>query len=78
MRTPGGQGVESKTDSATIGEQGADSRALARLRAVAALNGMSVFDLPDGSLLVTRWGLARAVPGVRALSLFFQRMGVTA
>jgi hypothetical protein len=37
---------------------------------------MSVFDLADGSLLVTRWGLARAVPDVRALSVFFQRMGV--
>ena len=53
-----------------------DRKGLARLKACAAIAGIQVHDLADGGLLVCRWGMARAVPDVRALALFLGQMGV--
>lgn len=56
----------------------AERKRLDRLRAIAALNGMAVYDLADGSYLLCRWGLSRAVPSVNALSQLFAQMGMSA
>lgn len=53
-----------------------DRKRLDRLRAIAALNGMAVYDLADGSYLLCRSGLSRSVPNVNALSQVFAQMGV--
>ena len=53
-----------------------DRKGLARLKACAAIAGIQVHDLADGGLLVCRWGMARAVPDVRALALFLGQLGV--
>ena len=73
------RGSEKHTqDSTIIGDNAELRKPLARLKAIAALSGVSVFDLSDGSLLVTKWGLTRAVPDVCALAQFLRQIGVAA
>lgn len=70
-----GQG---KADDSIIGGAGSDRKALSRLQAIGALNGLGVYELADGALLVTRWGLCKTVPDARALALFLAQMGISA
>lgn len=72
-------GSEANThDAPIIGHDDAEGKRLDRLRAIAALNVMAVYDSADRSYLVCRWGLSRAVPSVNALSQLFAQMGMSA
>lgn len=47
----------------------------ASLQARFAMLGHSVYELADGSYLVTRWGFARQCPDAHALTAFLRQIG---
>lgn len=53
-------------------------KAFDTLKARAALHGIGVHELADGTLLVTRWGYSRALPDLRAAVQFLKQQGVQA
>jgi hypothetical protein len=52
-----------------------EGKQLATLRAALALRGHEVFQLGDGTFLVSRWGHARACPDLHALAKFCRQIG---
>ena len=81
VQSPGGNraSTNQNTDAQIIDHVAEERKGLARLKALGALNGLCVFHLADGSLLVTRSGMARSLPDdVRALAQFFAHLGVAA
>lgn len=50
-------------------------KALATLKAQAALCGCSLVELADGSFLICRWDYSRAVPGLREVGDLLRQIG---
>ena len=51
------------------------SKALATMKARAALYGCTLIELADGAYLVGRWNYSKAVPCLRAVGDMLRRMG---
>lgn len=54
-----------------------NAKLTANLIAAFALRGHSVYELAGGGFAVTRWGLVKQVPDLRALSAFARQVGAT-
>ena len=54
---------------------GDDSKALATMKARAALCGFTLYELSDGAYLVGKWNYSRAVPCLRAVGDMLRRIG---
>lgn len=67
---------QTETDTAIIGHSDDDGKPLRHLQAIAALHGIGVLELADGSFLVSRWAYSRALPDLRAVAVFLERQGV--
>lgn len=50
-------------------------KALATLKAQAALCGCSLVELADGSFLICRWDYSRALPGLREVGDLLRQIG---
>lgn len=66
----------SEVDTVIVAPTTPDGKRLATLRAKAALHGIVIHQLADGGFLVCRWGMAKDVPDLDALSRFLHTMGV--
>lgn len=53
-----------------------DGKALATMKARAALCGCTLIEMADGEFLVARWNFSRAVPCLRAVGDLLRQMGV--
>jgi len=51
------------------------AKALGTLKAQAARMGSAVYELADGTFLVTRWNLQRELPDLRAVAALLRQMG---
>lgn len=67
---------EPQTHAPIIGDAVDSGKELRRLKLIAAISDVSVYDLADGSHLVKRGGLSRAVPDVCALARFLRESGI--
>lgn len=52
------------------------SKALATLKAKAALCGCTLIEMADGEFLVARWNYSRAVPCLRSVGNLLRQIGV--
>jgi hypothetical protein len=52
-----------------------DSKELSTLRAKLGLLGLGLYALAGGGYLVTRWGLCRECPDLRAVAAFARQVG---
>jgi hypothetical protein len=52
-----------------------DSKALATMKARAALCGRTLIEMADGEFLVAKWNYSRAVPCLRAVGDLLRRIG---
>lgn len=59
-------GEDENPDTAIVVDLDADRKQFLTLQANYALAGFELYELGDGSLLATRWGLAKPLPDLRA------------
>lgn len=74
----GGPAVAKQVHQVTghiVGDDEADDKRQAHLAAVAALAGCELHRLASGGWLLTRWGLARALPDLAAVGALLRQMG---
>ena len=69
---PGPKNQQTHTDSAS---NNAERKALATLTAQFAIRGYALHQLADGSLMVSRWNLSRALTGISAAQTFLAQVG---
>ena len=77
VRTPGGNRADAQqetTDRPIVPE--AERKRFETMRAAAALSGVQVYRLGDGSYLLTRWNMHRELPDLDAVAGLLRRMGV--
>jgi hypothetical protein len=69
--------ADKETDTRTVAANGdySNSAIAARIKAKLALRGFETRDLEGDAFLVTRWNLARHVPGIRELDQFARMVG---
>jgi len=65
-----------KADNRDFASDDAHGKALAVMRARAALCGCSLHEMADGAFLVGRWGYSKALPCLRAVGDMLRQMGV--
>jgi hypothetical protein len=74
-RQPGVIEEQRETASAHCANEGADRKALATMKARAALCGCSLIEMADGEFLLARWNYSKAVPCLRAVGDLLRQMG---
>jgi len=65
-----------KADNRDFASDDAQGKALATMKARAALCGCSLHEMTDGTFLVARWNYSKAVPCLRAVGDMLRQMGV--
>jgi hypothetical protein len=73
--TPATADKKTDTPSLPASDDYSNSAIAARIKAKLALRGFETRDLEGDAFLVTRWNLARHVPGVRELDKFARMVG---
>ena len=68
-------GGKEKTDDGDFASDNARGKALAVMRARAALCGCSLHEMADGTFLVARWNYSKAVPCLRAVGDLLRLIG---
>jgi hypothetical protein len=67
---------ETTTESPDCARGDARRKVVEDMRARLALAGGHVLhELPDGSFLVCKWGMSRALPDLRAVAAFLRQIG---
>lgn len=66
---------QTQSDGAILPQVDDPRKALAVLRAHAALCGCGLHELSSGGYLLTRWGLAKELPDLRAVGDLLRRIG---
>lgn len=72
--SPGATGLHA-TNQNSPADFTADQKRLATLKAQLACVGHEVYEMADGGLLVTRWGMSRHCPDLRTLVAFARQIG---
>ncbi len=67
--------VKQKTNDIIFGKIANDRKRFASLRAHLALKGYELYPQPDGTMLITKWGLLKTVADVDEASAFLQQIG---
>ena len=81
VRTPPARGAnaeDQRTDAAIVTGGDAERKAFATMQAQAARAGCGLHELASGAFLLTRWGLSRELPDMRAVAGLLAQMGVRA
>lgn len=68
-------GPNSQSPSLDCLSEESESKVISTWKARFALLGYALFQLADGSLLVSRWNLTRPVPDLRTLGAVYRQMG---
>ena len=68
---------QNKADTQDCAQADADRKHFDTLAAQAALAGCTLHELAGGGFLLCRWGMAKELPGLRAVAAMLDRMGVT-
>ena len=75
MQTPGGGLASADTKTTNSVDFTDTAKTVATLRAQFARQGHEVYELADGGFLVSRWGMTRHLPDLRALAAFGRQIG---
>ena len=70
-------GEQKQADSRYCAGDAGHGKALATMRARAALCGCTLHEMADGTYLLGRWNYSRAVPCLRAVGDLLRRIGGT-
>lgn len=80
MEAPGEVGTEGRAQGTVargdFASADAERKLFETVRAAAALSGVQVYRLGDGSYLLQRWNLHRELPDLDAATALLRRMGV--
>lgn len=73
-RVPAEANAMESEQSPIVPPSGPDCKSVAAIIAALQLKGHQVHELAGGEFLVTRWGMTRALPDVRALVAFARQV----
>ena len=74
-RANGAPQIQAQTNHKHFANDDGDGKALATMKARAALCGCTLIEMADGEFLVARWNYSKAVPCLRAVGNLLRQIG---
>lgn len=74
-RVNGAHQVQAQTNRQHFANEEGDGKALATMKARAALYGCTLIEMADGEFLVARWNYSKALPCLRAVGDLLRQLG---
>lgn len=74
-RANGAPPIQAQANNQDCANGDGDGKALATMKARAALCGCTLVEMADGEFLVARWNYSRALPCLRAVGDLLRQMG---